>query len=265
MPYQSWKEAIIQVLKQQARPMQYTEIAQSIAELGLKSNLGPAPSQKVSAIICKSMKTLGDGSPFLRVCVGVYALRHQPAAKHARQHPLAQRVEGTAEELEGAGLVNAFGMYWIRGRVLWTPAKPRILGQEQTGSKPVDFCSQQGVYLLHDGRTVVYVGRTTDQPLGVRLRQHVADRLNTRWDRFSWFGVYSVAESGSLNTAPAVPYTLDMLIVTMEALLIEGLEPPQNRKRGDDFRAAEFIQVEDPEIQKGRKMQMIDELKANLG
>jgi hypothetical protein len=55
-----------------------------------------------------------------------------------------------------------------------------------------------------------------------------------------------------------------MLIVTMEALLIEGLEPRQNRKRGDDFRAVEFLQVEDPEIQKRRMVQMMDSLKAKL-
>jgi hypothetical protein len=120
------------------------------------------------------------------------------------------------------------------------------------------------VYLLHDGRTVVYVGRTTNQPLGVRLRQHIVDRLNGRWDRFSWFGVYSVAEDASLNTAAAVNYDLTMLIVTMEALLIEGLEPPQNRKRGDDFRAVEFLQVEDPEIQKTQIVKLMDELKKKL-
>ena len=34
---------------------------------------------------------------------------------------------------------------------------------------------------------------------------------------------------------------------TLEALLIEALEPPQNRKRGDDFSAIEYIQDMDPE------------------
>jgi hypothetical protein len=115
--------------------------------------------------------------------------------------------------------------------------------------------------LLHDGRAVVYVGRTTDQPLGVRLRQHISDRLNGRWDRFSWFGVYPVAESGALDLNTLGSYTLEMLIVTMEALLIESLEPPQNRKRGDDFRAIEFLQVEDPDIEKKSQLvRLIDEL-----
>jgi hypothetical protein len=43
-----------------------------------------------------------------------------------------------------------------------------------------------------------------------------------------------------------------VIVATMEALLIEGLEPPQNRRRGDDFRAIEYIQREDPELERRR-------------
>lgn len=111
---------------------------------------------------------------------------------------------------------------------------------------------------------MVYIGRTTEQPLGIRLRQHITDRVNGRWDRFFWFGVYTVADDVSLSTAAAVAYDPSMLIVTMEALRIEGLEPPQNRKRGDDFRAVEFLQVEDPGIQKTQIVKLMDELKKKL-
>ena len=128
----------------------------------------------------------------------------------------------------------------------------------------MDFCLQKGVYLLHDGSKVVYVGRTTDQPLGARLRQHTSDRLNGRWDRFSWFGILSVKESGGLSDEPPDAFSIENLIATMEALLIEGLEPPQNRKRGDDFGGVEFLQVEDPELQKSQVMQIMDELKKKL-
>ena len=92
----------------------------------------------------------------------------------------------------------------------------------------------------------------------------MSDRLNGRWDRFSWFGIYGVGESGDLETAKSVTFGVDMLIATMEALLIEGLEPPQNRKRGDDFRAAEYLQVEDPDIQKTQIIKLMDELKRKL-
>jgi hypothetical protein len=55
-----------------------------------------------------------------------------------------------------------------------------------------------------------------------------------------------------------------MLIVTLEARLIEGLEPPQNRKRGDDFRAVEFQQTEDPGIGKARFQWMLQELQRKM-
>jgi hypothetical protein len=173
-------------------------------------------------------------------------------------------VPAQTEEAESTGLINAFGMYWNRDNVFWSSYKPHILGKQQQGSINVDFYDQNGVYLLHDPRTVVYVGRTREQPLGLRLRQHTVDRLNGRWNRFTCFGVYPVTESGELNKAAGSQYTLEMLIATMEALLIEGLEPPQNRKRGDDFRAVEFLQVEDPEVQKIQMIRWMDEVKRKL-
>ncbi|MCD2451494.1 hypothetical protein GO003_013950 [Methylicorpusculum oleiharenae] len=47
--------------------------------------------------------------------------------------------------------------------------------------------------------------------------------------------------------------SLAALVATLESLLIEALEPPQNRKRGDDF-AIEYIQGIDPEL-KEREIQ----------
>lgn len=44
------------------------------------------------------------------------------------------------------------------------------------------------------------------------------------------------------------------LIATLEALLIETLEPPQNGKRGDDFSVVEYILDVDPEL-KERELQ----------
>lgn len=250
------------MLEGQSEAMHYVAIADAISERQLRTELGATPAASVNVTITTSMNNEGDASPFQRVGRGRYALR--AAAAHVElpgEH--VPVVQPPVEEPEATGLINAFGMYWSRLNVLWTTT-PRILGQQQIGSSSVDFCQQRGVYLLHDGRSVVYVGRTTDQALGVRLRQHISDRLNGRWDRFSWFGVYPVAETGALNTGPAGAYTLDMLITTMEALLIEGLEPPQNRKRGDEFRAAEFLQVEDPEIQKTQIIKLMDELKRKL-
>lgn len=53
-----------------------------------------------------------------------------------------------------------------------------------------------------------------------------------------------------------VPLTVStpMLVATLEALLIETMEPPQKRKRGDDFSVVEYIQDVDPEL-KERELQ----------
>lgn len=254
----SWRDAITSVLQASAAAMHYTEIAEAIAEQQLRAEFGATPAATVNSIISTSLQNEGENSPFVRVDRGRYWMRA------AAQLVAPQQVTATSEQADDTGLINAFGMYWARGNVYWAPSTPKILGQQQPESTPVDFCGEKGVYLLHDGRAVVYVGRTTEQPLGIRLRQHTTDRLNGRWDRFSWFGVYPAADNGALNTGASSAYDLSMLIVTMEALLIEGLEPPQNRKRGDDFRAVEFLQVEDPEIQKNNIVKLMDELKRKL-
>ncbi|QOJ15993.1 MAG: hypothetical protein HRU75_08145 [Planctomycetia bacterium] len=247
---------MIRVLSDANGPMHYSDIADAIAERELRQELGATPANSVNGCIFVSMQREGDRSPFVRLSRGMYALR--------QGNGLVTDSRSVDEsEADETGLINAFGMYWARSSVLWS-AHPRVLGHQHPGSSPVDFCEQKGVYLLHDGHAVVYVGRTTDQPLGVRLRQHTIDRLNGRWNRFSWFGVCGVSESGALETPRNERFDLSMLIVTMEALLIEGLEPPQNRRRGDEFKAVEFLQAEDPDIQRQMQMRAIDELKRRL-
>ncbi len=50
----------------------------------------------------------------------------------------------------------------------------------------------------------------------------------------------------------------------MEAILIEGLEPPQNRRRGDKIEDSEFIQITDPQIEKKRYEAMLERLRKKL-
>jgi hypothetical protein len=120
------------------------------------------------------------------------------------------------------------------------------------------------VYLLHDGREVIYVGRTAEKRLATRLSEHTRDRLNGRWDRFSWFGLLTVTEKGDLAQTNLASIIEEDVIVTLEALLIEGLEPRQNRKRGDAFRAVEYLQKQDPEIVKKGKKKIAEEMLAKF-
>jgi hypothetical protein len=158
----------------------------------------------------------------------------------------------TIEEEQDESVIRCLGMYWQRDLVVWK-SEPRVFGKQQAQSKPVDFGAQRGIYILYDHHTVVYVGRSVDRPLGRRLYEHTTDRLGSRWNRFSWFGLLSVTDDGGLEEA-RLKVTLPSLIATLEALLIEALEPPQNRKRGDDFSVMEYIQDVDPEL-KERELQ----------
>jgi hypothetical protein len=128
---------------------------------------------------------------------------------------------------EQYGIVTSFGMFWSRDAIEWK-ASPKIWGMQQIGATPVDFNQQRGVYLLYDGREVIYVGRATDRPLGKRLYEHTLDRMSTRWDRFSWFGLLPVSASGTLGQLPAAFDAVSM-IPALEAILVEALEPRQNR------------------------------------
>lgn len=70
-------------------------------------------------------------------------------------------------------------------------------------AKTAGDSTNRGNYLLYNCREVVYVGRTTDRPLGKRLYEHTIDRMSARWDRFLWFGLLPVSDDGSLGSLPA--------------------------------------------------------------
>lgn len=165
--------------------------------------------------------------------------------------------EETDEVTESAGLISAFGMFWNRGQVDWKKkGNAKILGHRAGDDTPVNFSGQIGVYLLHDGARTIYVGRVSAPRLGVRLWEHTKDRLSGRWDRFSWFGLRPVLSDGKLGD-PADNFGTDLVVSTMEALLIEGLEPPQNRRQGDAMVGQEYQQSVDDELKDQAAMQTL--------
>jgi hypothetical protein len=259
----SWREAIEKVLGEEARPLHYSEISELILSKGYYQTEGATPDATVNAQITSSIKHEGEKSPFLKVSRGTFALRSIKAQAVPTSKPTVALPPATAKVLKAAqtatieeesdeSVIRCLGMYWQRDLVVWKN-DPRIFGKQQALSKPVDFGSQRGIYILYDHHTVVYVGRSVDRPMGKRLFEHTMDRLGSRWNRFSWFGLLNVTDEGKLVEAP-IKVTLPSLIATLEALLIEALEPPQNRKRGDDFSVMEYIQDIDPEI-KERELQ----------
>jgi hypothetical protein len=251
----TWRKAIDKVLSTSPTALHYNEIAERIIAEGLRSNLGATPAATVNAQISSSIKHDGVTSPYVRVAKGTFTLRG--VSGEAFTIPkLTSEVSESEDVEEQYDIVTSFGMFWRKDAVEWT-ATPKLLGMQQIGATPVDFNKQLGIYLLYDGREVIYVGRTTDRPLGKRLYEHTFDRMSARWDRFSWFGLLPVSDTGHLGEL-SESYTAAKLIPALEAILIEALEPRQNRKRGDDLAAVEYLQRVDPEIEKKKVRSFVD-------
>lgn len=258
-----WFQAIIQVMKDAGKPMHYKEIAQTIIDRKLRTNVGATPTYTVNANITWYMKHRPDTAPFIRVDKGIYALREGStvSGKSSLPEPPPDAEKESTEE--SAGVIQAFGMFWQRNKVHWKNG-PALIGKQLQGATQVDFADQRGVYILHDGPRVIYVGQVLERSLGQRLFEHTADRLNGRWDRFSWFGIRRVTSDGKLVDSDFSHLSVQDIVTTLEALLIEGLEPPQNRRRGDDFSDVEYIQIEDPAIQRKQKDALVKEMVAKL-
>lgn len=251
-----WEDAIQRVLTTAGGALHYTEIAERIVSEGLRQSVGATPAATVASILSNSLRE--KSSPYFRVGRGQYTLKS--VTETAAQEDQTEVSESVAQ-VEDAGALRAFGMFWQRAFVLWS-GQSRLLGRQGVGATDVDFGEQIGVYLLHDRERVIYVGRATDAPLFSRLKAHTTDRLGGRWDRFSWFGLRSVKTDGKLSHS-ATPWNVDVVVETMEALLIESLEPPLNRRRGDNLSGIEYVQVEDPKIAVERNKAIISEMLNN--
>jgi len=229
----SWKDAVRKVLEDARKPLHYRDIADRIIDRGLRTKFGANPAATVNGIIIASIKKEGSVGVFKRTGTGEYGLMME-----------GDSGSGTDDDAE-SGSLEAFGVYWKRDRVRWV-TKPRLFGRTQPKADRVDLAGQRGVYLLYDENgVVVYVGQAAKQSIGQRLAQHTLDRLTGRWQRFSWFGIRPVAEDGKLGSVAAGTITPEKLISTLEALLIEALEPRQNRA-GSSYSGEEYIQVDDP-------------------
>lgn len=248
----TWRKAIEKVLSEASGAMHYKDLTDKIIEDGLRVTLGATPTRTVSALLTTAIKDDGESCPFQKAGKGLFLWK----SKFSSPQPVVTPEDIEEEDEVQHPVISSFGMYWRREAVEWT-SNPKLLGVEQIGAVAVDFCNQNGIYLLYDGREVIYIGRTTDRPLGKRLYEHTVKRLATRWDRFSWFGILPVSDAGVLGEMP-VSFPAEMIIPAMEAVLIEALEPRQNRKRGDGLPVAEYFQKEDPEIQKKRVRQTVE-------
>lgn len=255
-----WKDAIEKILEEERKALHYTEIAELVAERGYRTSLGATPQDTVNAQINTDINSKEEKSIFAKTDRGYFILR-----KFLDSQPdLLPKEPTEKEKAEKFRIIGAFGIYWNRNLVHWKSI-PDLLGIQQIGASEVNFKDQIGIYLLHDNRETIYVGQAIDQTLGQRLKHHTMDRLSGRWNRFSWFGLYPVSNEGKLQgNIKFEGVTIQDLGNILEAVLIESIEPRQNRKQGNLFSGIEYLQREAPEILKKKKEDLIRELTDKL-
>jgi|GEM_PF-7069357 len=113
-----------------------------------------------------------------------------------------------------------------------------------------DFRRQQGIYILCDQYGPAYGGLAKGDCLGARLRDHQADHLKGKWDRFSWFGFNLVGSTPggdgvlSLNEPHRdVADDTSTTIGDLEALLIAAMDPKPNQQKMRFDKAEKWEQV----------------------
>jgi hypothetical protein len=266
-----WEDAISKVLEDAKTALHYTEITERIFEKGYRLGGGATPAATVNKILGSNIIHFKEKSPFAKVGLGVFILRkfldkQDEIINESRSKAVNQILKDTLTETESESpiennkIINAFGIYWNRNLVLWK-STPDLLGMQYNGATEVNFKDQRGIYLLYDNREIIYVGQAIEQTLGQRLKQHISDRLSGRWDRFSWFGFYSVNDKGHLLDRKKFEYLdIQALANALEAILIESVEPRQNRKQGNTLYGMEYLQQESPEIKKKKTEEFIREL-----
>lgn len=254
----TWEQAISRVLEEVDAPLHYIEITDRIVARELRTSLGATPAATVASVLSTTIKRDADRAPWIRLGKGTYGpASWAPSGEQGAADSSKVAASEEQDQEEQYAVVSSFGMYWSRDAVEWARS-PRILGKQYGGATQVNFCDQVGVYLLYDGREVIYVGRATERGLGIRLYEHTWDRLASRWDRFSWFGFSPVGEDGTLQNMPAT-FDASKLGPALEAILVEAVEPRQNRKRGDDLAQVEYLQVVDPAVRRRALKAALDE------
>lgn len=231
-----WEEAVLKVLMEANEALHYQEIYRRIANEKLVKTRGKTPARTVWST-CTS---LVNKSQARRVDRGVYRINQDG-------------VETTQEEKQGASEdaqqaekypSRSYGLLWSRDKVNWKGGRKQkrkwnegLLGQESEGDKPKDFSGELGIYLLHQRGRVMYVGQTSEE-LYSRLYDHTKaiDRLNDRWDEFSWFSLGEVGKTDQSDQSMSDTSSEQKVIIDLlEAVLIEVILPPLNRKAGNNL------------------------------
>jgi hypothetical protein len=166
-----------------------------------------------------------------------------------------------------AGFVRFYGQYWSKSLVDWKTetllgcpdgwiGRGKIAADQDRAEFQMNFWGQKGVYILYESNlTPVYVGQAglerANSPdggggsLGARLSRHYYGGYRNGWSLFSWFGfletkqlkLREAGQAARMNPswkfgAGASP-SLNEILASFEAVLIEGFTPRLNSRGGD--------------------------------
>ena len=226
MAEMSWENAVLLILEEADQPIYYGDIAEEILSRGLRTTEGKTPHFTVAGTISRLRSS---GTDIIKTAPGYYCLPHV-----SNTYPEIAQTEPESDALDATDAsdnlaVAAYGLHWEREKVDW--AAGRILGYDIDPKQTINFADQQGVYLLHNWHSVVYVGRTTAKEKGLfqRLNFHHKKHVwSGKWERFSWFGFRKVDEDGSMLDGPDSA-SKEVVSALTEAVLIETLVLDQSR------------------------------------
>ena len=254
----TWQDAIRIVLEDAGQPLHYQEILERIGEQGLRDLSRVAPASAVRSNLSQMVKA--DDAVVKRVRLGYFEFIGASSQDDLiDEDEIDESQETQADEDVREHLVPAYGLFWERNHVGWNSSQ--LLGSQASKAEPVNFAEQQGVYLLHSRRNVIYVGRAIQHSLYKRLHSHnrAASSKALRWDTFSWFGLRDIdQDTGDLKSVVA-NFSDSDLITILESVLIEALEPASNARRGDRMGEL-YRQVIDPQKQEQMRRDFISSM-----
>ena len=136
-------------------------------------------------------------------------------------------------------LVKNAGHMWPRKYVNWLSGNQLIGISEKKPYKKANFADQAGIYALYDnGFSCVYVGQAgSGETTGLysRLKAHAMnDYLFCRWERFSWWGFYSVKdiENDNYDNSFNLKTDINEIMDLVESLIIRVNAPKLNLALG---------------------------------
>ncbi len=99
----TFKQAAIEILKKEGKPLHYQEITKRALESGILETAGASPDNSMNAQITSDIKYKGDGSDFIRKKPGIYALNPNKKIIKETEKVIEQEKEEEAKiSIEGS-------------------------------------------------------------------------------------------------------------------------------------------------------------------